>query len=113
MPASAAVLLSDLESLLQRALSRTGKGAWEAAEEALGRSASLMPALLRKVDGNEPGLRRCFELLSTLRIRFTEAQDATREELSEIRQAKSRLRPTRQAYRRSIAPTAGRFNGTA
>ena len=113
MPASTAQLTRDLESLLHRALSRSGTGAWEAALEAIERAGRLMSTLLARPDRQESALRRSAQLLGDLRARFVQAQDAAREELDQLRYARARLRPTRNAYRRPAASSQRRFDGTA
>lgn len=113
MPASTAQLTHDLESLLHRALSRSGTGAWEASFEAIERAGRIMPVIISRPDRADGTLRRCAELLGDLRTRFVQAQAATRDELDQLRYARARLRPTRQAYSRAPAPSRPRFDGTA
>ena len=117
MPASKTQLAIDLEALLSRALSRSGTGAWEGALEAITRASTIMPALVGSSgSGDLPDtrLRRCGELLGTLRATMLQAQDAAREELNQIRYARSRLQPTRSAYGATgTAATRSRFTSSA
>ncbi len=108
MPATTAQLTLDLEQLLQRALSRSGTGAWSAALEAIERASKILPLVATRNDHQPAALGRCAQLLGDLHSRFGQATAATREELDRLRQAQSRLRPTRNAYTQSAAGQTGR-----
>ena len=101
MPAAPNVIMQDLESLLRRAQSRAKTGAWNAAADALTRASDLaehaatLPSLRES-----PHLAACEYHLADLRARLTRDLEANRAELDQIRYARARLRPTRNAYRR-------------
>ncbi|WP_221029980.1 hypothetical protein [Actomonas aquatica] len=108
MPATPAQLVQDLESLLERALSRSQRGAWQASLETINRAAQILPPLLAQLGPHDTSLRRCQDLLGQLRERFVLAQERTREELDQLRYARNRLRPTRNAYTDAAAAHANR-----
>lgn len=112
MPASASAVLADLESLLHRALSRSGTGAWQAANEALDRAADLLPTVIAQVPADGDGLRRCFTLLGQLRTRVVSDRQLTRDELDQLRYTRRQVGSTRTAYTQR-QPMAQRFGHSA
>lgn len=104
MPAPATQLAADLEQLLLQALRRCEQGTWDRAADAIQRASQILPSLLTRLSHDEPILQRCATLLQRLSNLFHEARSQARDELDQLYIARTRLRPTRQAY----AQTAGR-----
>src|SRR5690606_2482205 len=114
MPVPTDRLAADLTGLLHRALSRARTGAWTGADETLARASDLLPELIRRLPPHDPALRTCFDLLGRLHERTAAAHHNVREELAQLRIARARLRPTRQAYTRPTEPArTAQFAGTA
>lgn len=113
MAASPDRLVADLEALLHRALSRSRTGAWTAADAALERATTLLPDALAALGPDDDRIRRCANMLGDLRTRVIAASAATRDELSQLRQAQARLQPARRAYANPPGAIASQFGSTA